>query len=296
MTLDYYNNQVKIFVGTSTKHLRLETLHHYLPGYLDLLNQHGPRVTSPDKLFRGDRITCKALRYLFEFLEEVDQGFHTSTALSEWLNNPWDSLRHGPNESTNLFMALGNVLHMRNFGCGPKLRSMMTAYVIRHCADIVCGRIDGWIDHVNVLEGIGTDPTDLAQVLSYVINEHHKNYFPFLNPRSDGRLSGSLRELLTELIFEREERHARARQQCERCNQRRALGPGDWRMISLPKIWAYQGTRGRRSICSDCTRRKQLWPDRNHYWLESDAMYQHLLRDEPDYFGDLWSGRILRRC
>lgn len=295
MTLDYYNNRVTIFVGTSTKQLRLETLHHYLPGYLDLLNQEGPRATSPDKLFHADRITCKALRYLFDYLEEVDQGFHTSTALSERLNTPWNSLQHGPNESTNLFMALGNVLHMRNFRCSPKLQSIMMAYVMRHCADIVRGRRDGWIDHVNVLEGIGTDPTDLAQVLSYVINEHHKNHLPFLDPRSDGRLSGSLCELLTELMFEGEERHARARQQCERCNQGRALGQGDWRTISLPKIWADHGIRGRRSICNDCAQRKQLWPDRNHYWLEYDAMYQHPLRDEPDYFGDPWGARLLRR-
>lgn len=252
--------------------MHLETICHYLPNYLDLTDYYRIAAAHPGKLVSADRITCKALRYLFDYLEEIDHGIRRSTALSDRLNNPWDSARHGPNEERNLFMALGRILHTDSFGCNPNLQSIMKAYVMCHCADIVRGRRDGWIDYVNVLEGIGIDRTEMAQVLSYIMNEYEKNNGLFYDYESDGRLSYNILDLLEELKFHAEKRHARARQLCEHCNQRPALGHGDRRMIRPPHIYGDHGFYGRRYFCSDCGRFEQPRRDRNHNHLGIDAM------------------------
>lgn len=259
---------------------------------MDLLVYFDSPVVYPEDSLHADGITCKALRYLFDYLEEIEQGCHTSTALSDRLNNPWNSWRHGASGNRNLFMALGRILHRDRFGSNQKLQSIMTAYVMRHCAEIVRGRVDGWIDHLNALEGMGTESTELAQLLSHVINEHGKSHVPFLAHGSDGSLSCRLRLLLVELLFDGEERHDRARQSCERCHQREALGHGDRRMVPFPKLSDEHRSNGRRPICSDCARRNQFLFDKNHS--------QHFLplENEVDYFSDPGSvlgPRLLRR-
>lgn len=260
MALDHHSNGVSIIIGRSVKHLRPETIYLYLPNYYLALTDNSPIAVHPEKLIHADRITCKALRYLFDYLEEIDQGIGTSTALSERLI----SARQGPYERRNLFMALGRILHTECFGCHPNLQSIMTAYVMWHCADIVRGRIDGWIDYVNALEGIGIDQTEMAQVLSYFMNEYEKNYGRFYDYGSDGRLSYKILDLLDRLKIEADKRHARARQSCEHCDQRPALGHGDPRMIRPMHNYGDHGLHGRCYLCSDCGRLVQLRRGRNH--------------------------------
>ena len=217
MTLGYYNNRVTICVGRRVMYLRSETMAHYLPRYMELIVYHGTPFVYPEDTLHADSITCKALRYLFDYLEEIDEGCHTSAALSHRLNT---SLRHGASENRNLFMALGRILHRDCFGSNRKLQSIMAAHVMRHCAEIVRGRLDGWIDYLNALEGMGTGSTELALLLSRVIYEHDKSHVPFLDDGSSDRLTHPLRQLLVELLFDEEERDDdRARQLCnKRCH------------------------------------------------------------------------------
>lgn len=292
MTLDYHSNRVTICVGRSVKHLRSETIARYLPRYMDLLVYYQSPVVYPEDQLHADGITCKALRYLFDYLEEIDQGCHTSAALSDRLNKPWDSLRHGECENGDLFMALGRILHRDRFGSNRKLQSIMTAHVMRHCAEIVRGRMDGWIDYLNALEGMGTESTELAQLLSYVVNEHGRSYVPFLVHGSDDSLSGRLRLLLVELLYDGEERDDRARRSCERCHQRGACEHGDRQMVPFPKLSDEHRSHGRRPICSDWTRRNQVLFDRNH------NQPFLLWENEMDLFSDPGSvlgPRLLRR-
>lgn len=264
MALGHHSNQVSIIIGRSVKNLRPETIYHYLPNYYLDLTDYYPIAVHPEKLIDADRITCKALRYLFDYLEEIDQGIDTSTALSDRLINPWDSARHGPYERRNLFMALGRILSTKCFGCHPNLQSIMKAYVMWHCADIVRGRIDGWIDYVNALEGIGIDRTEMAQVLSYIMNEFKRNYGQFYDYGSDGRLNYNILDLLDRLKIDADKRHARARQSCEHCSQRPAHGHGDRRMIRPMHIYGDHEFHGRCDLCSDCGRFVQLRRGRNH--------------------------------
>lgn len=291
------DNRVPIAIGKSHKLLRLETIYRYLPRFFELLH-YRPAGFHLGELFDADRITCKASRYLFDYLEEIDQGRHRSTALSDRLNNPWDSSRHGPNESRNLFMALGRILHIDGLGCNRKLQSIMTTYVISHCADIVHAQIDGWIDYLNALDGIGTDPSEIEIVLSYVKREHEKIYGPFPDHSGDWRLSGTLLKLLVELLSDEDERHVRARQQCERCHKRRVLGHGDRRMAHIPRFPC--GHRFYGPKCMHCARRNQFDFNRNydHDHLGVDPRRPLLpLEEEVDNFSDLDSvlGGMLQR-
>ncbi|MCJ1269199.1 hypothetical protein MMC22_009088 [Lobaria immixta] len=280
MALGHRSNGVSIIIGRSVKHLRPETIYLYLPNYYLALTDNNPIAVHPEKLIHADRITCKALRYLFDYLEEIDQGIGTSTALSDRLI----SARHGPYERRNLFMALGRILHTECFGCHLNLQSIMKAYVMWHCADIVRGRIGGWIDYVNALEGIGIDRTEMAQVLSYIMNEYEKNYGLFYDYGSDGRLSYKILHLLDRLKIDADKRHARARQSCEHCSQRPAHGHGDRRMIRPMHTYGDHEFYGRWCFYSDCGRSVQVRPGRNHN-LEIDAWRPvRSCKDEFEHF------------
>ena len=243
MILDHPNYRVTIVLDRSTKHLRPETIHCYLPGLSYIIDHYPPIPVVLKDFLPANRIYRKSLCYLFDYLEEIDQGLRTSTALSERLNNPWDVLRHGPNEKRNLFMALGRILHKDWLGCNRNLQSIMKAYVLRHCADIVREQPGGWIGYVNTLEGMGTDPAELAEVLSHIMQEHQKSHVPFFDPT--GRLSYNACEILDDLISDKQKRHARARQSCEHCKQRRTHGRGDRRMIQSPNLYIDDGFHGR---------------------------------------------------
>ncbi|MCJ1467131.1 hypothetical protein MMC07_005753 [Pseudocyphellaria aurata] len=255
MSFGRYNDRVPIVVGRTTRSLHPETIACYIPGYFDLLNYYEHPLHDP----HADRITCKALNHLFDYLEEIDHGCHTPTAFYDRLNTPWGRVRHGPNEDRALFVALGRILDEDFLQCNDTLQSDMSSYVIRHCADIIRGQVDGWIDYVNALERIGIHETEMAQVLSYIIDEHRKRRVPFLHHGSSSRLSEDVLELLDELMAIEEERHARAGQLCTRCHHRRALELEDRRLIHIPKHHGHHGVFGRRPTCRDCVRHKQPW-------------------------------------
>lgn len=294
MSLGRHNNRVQIIVGRTPRSLHPETIARYIPGYLNLLNY----CDHPLQISHRDRITCKALNHLFDYLEDIDRGYHTSTAFSDRLNNPWGRVRHGPNESKDIFMALGRILDVDYLECNRTLQSAMSTYVIRHCADIVRGPMDGWIDYVNALQGIGIHPTEMATVLSYIMDEHRKRRVPFLSRATSSRLSYDILELLDELISIEEERHTRADQLCPRCDQRRALGHGHRHIL---KYHGQHGVLGRRPTCSDCARHKQSWLPKFHSPLVLDAAPDNfLLGNESDNFSNpdsvLGGGPLRRHC
>lgn len=291
-------NRVFILVGRNIRHLRLETITSYLPNYFDFIDLHHVNSTDLAELLCTSSFTSKAFRYLFDYLEEIDLGCHTSTALSERLQEPWDSLRHGPNERRILFKALGHILHRDMLGCNRKLRSIMTAHVIRNCADIVRGQMDGWIDYVNALDGMGTDRTEMAQVLSCIINEFEESYWPFPDQMSYSRLSPDIQEILRELLSERKTRQCHARQRCERCEQRWALANGDWRMIRPQNIYDDQRFHEYRLPCRDCALRKPFGSDRIREVLESRramVLIENEMRKLRHYVSPLYREFLLRR-
>lgn len=291
-------NRVTVPVGRDIKHLHPKIITSYLPNYFDFIDLCYANSTDPAELLCTNRVASKAFRYLFDYLEEIDLGCHTSTALSERLENPWDSFRHGPNERRILFKALGRILRRDMFGCNRKLQSIMTAHVMRNCADIVHGQMDGWIDYVNALDGMGTDPTEMAQVLFCIINEFEESYGPFIDQRSGSRLSPYVRELLNELLFEREKRYGHARQRCERCDRRRALANEDRRMICPPRIYDDHRFHDCHLPCRNCALIKQLGSNRIREVLEKRpaiVLLENEMRKFPHLASPLYGGLLRQR-
>lgn len=282
MALGRHRGAIQIIYDGKVEVIGATIISYHLPG----LWQHGnvdPRIyshledwieDSTGKLV--DEHMQKALRYLFDFVKDIDHN-RSSGRLLDKLEASWKNSSHGSNKTLRLFKSLGTILRPEIFGCGPEISSPMISFLTRHISEIIHGSPKNWIGYIQVLEDIDIEETDMRNVLSYVAKEInlksatlHRYRFKFSN--------GTL-YLLDQIAHDKRERRHELRSHFERHLLQKPHGLGIRDLVAPPHV------RGGGFAVPD--RRLGRWNRHGPSWYHGGRIGQSDLDwDHDEYFDD----------
>lgn len=154
-----HHGHVRVILHGRITYIRASTISRYLPC---LWRRYARRFPSTKSLYpvhylnqvHQDQCTRSALRYLFEYLEEIDITAGKCTYLQESLDNAW--FTHGPRRGRGkgTFIALGRILLPENFGCNKDIWSTMERFVRIHSNEIFESSSFDWVAYIRVLDEI----------------------------------------------------------------------------------------------------------------------------------------------
>ena len=164
--------------------LNPETIVKYLPGLYHMIAgtlwQYGAVYRIPEDFgsFR-DSASQKALRYLFEYLEDIERC-GVSAALDNSLERVWKACnsrprhrhptRH-PDDVTEVFSQLGMILDDDHFGCNDIIFATMSSFFIRHCREIMRRGRGSWIKYIFALDRIAENEEELVPALNCIAQQ-----------------------------------------------------------------------------------------------------------------------------
>ena len=220
----HYRNLTNIIVSGKIRHISIITLSRYLPELWRLMHDYPyQRLDLDDSLnLHHDKYGRQALRFLFEYLDDVNKLHGESTALTDRLESSWKNTRRGSDQTIKLFDGFGRILGV--LGCNTKIVSAMTGFLIHRCAEIVHGSPTNWISYINALEDMGADKSNMATILGFILKERTISHVELQRLAYNDDLYPDTIHLLARLMHSRGERQRRSLEHVACCPRKRNLG------------------------------------------------------------------------
>ena len=148
------HDHVSVIVNGKRTRIRASIISRYLPDLWRRYTREYPRNTplQPVNYLRQsypDKCTRLVLRYLFRYLQAIENTTRECTLLQEYLDNAW--VVCGPRRGKDIFFSLGHILLPQNFGCHKDIWLTIQMFVINHSNEIL--EFD-WVEYIKLLDEI----------------------------------------------------------------------------------------------------------------------------------------------